>query len=137
MAKYAKFQKKAAKKRDMNPIWRGIGCILIVIVPLMAYGLTVLVAPTIVATGKVPRELLGYVQFPLWVFKVRILADITYFIAHINNLYMNIITFLVMVLILTAVASLVYSFIYATVGPERYTATDAPPPKYKAKKYTR
>jgi len=137
MGKYSKFQKKTPKKAGMNPIWRGIGCILIVIVPLMAYGLTVLFAPKIIATGKVPHDLLGYVHFPVWVFRVRILADVAYFIAHINNLWMNIIMFFVMLLILTAVASLLYSFVYAMVGPARYTGTDAPPSKYKAKKYTR
>lgn len=137
MGKYSKFQTKPTKKKVMNPIWRGIGCILIVIVPLMAYGLTILFAPKIIATGKVSHDLLGYVHFPLWVFRVMILGDIAYFIAHINNLWLNIITFLVMLLILTAIASLTYSFVYALIGPARYTATDAPPPKYKAKKYTR
>jgi hypothetical protein len=137
MAKYSKFQFKTPVKRGMNPVWRGIGCILIVVVPLMAYGLTVLFAPKIAATGKVPHDLLGTIHFPSWVFRVGILGDIAYFIAHINNLWLNIITFFVMLLILTAIASLVYSFVYSLIGPARYTATDAPPPKYKAKKYTR
>jgi len=121
----------------MNPIWRGIGCILIVVVPLLAYGMMLVFVPPIIATGKVPYQLLGHVQFPEWAFKVRIVADIASYISSIDNLWMNIITFFVMLLILTAVASLLYSMIYALIGPARYSELDAPPTKYKGKKYTR
>ena len=137
MGKYAKFHRKSPVKRGMNPIWRGIGCILIVIVPLLAYGLMVLVSPLIIATGKVPYQLLGYVHLPEWVFRVRILAGIALFFTSISNLWMNIITFFVMVLILTGVTSLLYALAFALIGPARYTSLDAPPSKYKAKKYTR
>ena len=137
MGKYAKFQRKTPEKKGLNPIWRGIGCILIVIVPLLAYGLMVLFVPVIIATGKVPYQLLGFVQFPDWAYKVRIVADIAIFIGSIQNLWLNIITFFVIVLILTTVASLLYSWIYSVVGPARYTEMDAPPSKHKAKKYTR
>jgi uncharacterized membrane protein YuzA (DUF378 family) len=137
MGKYAKYQRKAPVKRGLHPIWRGIGCILIIVVPLIAYGLMVLVVPSIIATGKVPYQLLGYVHFPIWVFKVRILADIAIFIGSINHLWLNIITFFVIVLILTGVASLLYAMFYSLVGPARYSALDAPPSKYKAKVYKR
>ena len=33
------------KRPQMNPIWRGIGCLLVVIVPLISYGLTSLADP--------------------------------------------------------------------------------------------
>jgi hypothetical protein len=137
MGKYAKYQRKSVEKRGMNPIWRGIGCILIIIVPLMAFGLMVVFTPSIISTGKVPYQLLGHVHFPDWAFKLRITADIASYISSIDNLWMNIITFFVMLLILTAVTSLLYSMIYTLVGPARYSAQDAPPPKYKGKKYTR
>jgi len=137
MGKYAKYQHKSVERRRMNPIWRGIGCILIIIVPLMAFGLMVVFAPSIIATGKVPYQLLGFVHFPDWAFKFRMTAYIASFISSINNLWLNIITFFVMLLILTTVTSLVYSLVYAMVGPARYSAEDAPPPKYKAKAYKR
>jgi hypothetical protein len=137
MGKYAKYQRKPPKKRGLHPIWRGIGCILIIIVPLLAFGMMLVSVPPIIATGKVPYQLLGRVHFPDWAFKVRIVAGIASYISSIDNLWMNIITFFVMLLLLTAVASLLYSLIYTLVGPARYSAQDAPPPKYKAKKYTR
>ena len=137
MGKYAKYHRRSAGKREMNPLWRGIGCILIIVVPLLAYGMMLVFVPPIIATGKVPYQLLGYVRFPEWVFHYRILAVPASLIGSINNLWMNIITFFVMLLILTAVASLMYTAIYSFVGPARYSEMDAPPTKYKGKKYTR
>jgi ABC-type multidrug transport system fused ATPase/permease subunit len=137
MGKYALYQRKSVKKRGMNPIWRGIGCLLIVIVLLVSFGLMEVSTPAIIATGKVPYQLLGHIHFPDWAFKFKMTADIASFISGFDNLWMYIITFFVMLLLLTGVASLLYSIIYTLIGPARYSAQDAPPPKYKAKKYTR
>jgi hypothetical protein len=137
MAKYAKYQRKSPEKKGTNPIWRGIGCILIIVVPLLAYGLMLVFVPPIIATGKVPTQLLGPVHFPDWAFKLRITADIASYISSFNNLGINIISFLVILLILTGIASLLYSMIYSLVGPAQYSELDAPPTKYKGKKYTR
>lgn len=137
MTKYQKFQRPAHEKKELNPIWRGIGCLLIVIVPLLSYWLMLFAVPLIIATGKVPYQIMGYVHFPPWAFKVQIVAAIASYIGSIENLWLGIITFIVIALILTTVASLLYSLIYALIGPVRYTELDAPPTKYKAKKYTR
>jgi len=137
MGKYAKYQHKSPEKRGMHPIWRGIGCILLIVVPLIAFGLMSVFVPSIIATGKVPYQLLGRVHFPEWAYKVRIVADIANFISSIDNLWINLITFGVMVLLLTAIASLLYSMIYSLVGPAHYSAVDAPPSKYKGKVYKR
>jgi len=121
----------------MNPLWRGIGCLLIAIVPLLSFWLMIHFVPLIIATGKVPYQLLGHVYFPDWAFKIKMTADIASYISSFNNLWISIITFFVMVLLLTTVSSLLYSILYTLVGPARYSALDAPPSKYKAKKYTR
>jgi hypothetical protein len=137
MAKYSKYQRKSPEKKGRNPIWRGIGCILIIVVPLLSYGLMLVFVPLIVATGKVPYQLVRPVHFPDWVFKAQIVAGIASSISSINNLWVKIIIFFVTLLIVTGVASLLYSMIYSVVGPPRYSEMDAPPPKYKGKKYTR
>ena len=54
MGQYTKY-KPLKEKPGMNPIWRGIGCILLVIVPLISYGLTSHRQPrSLEATGYVP-----------------------------------------------------------------------------------
>jgi hypothetical protein len=137
MEKYAKYHRKARVKRELNPVWRGIGCILIIVVPLLTFGMMLISVPSVLATGKIPYQLLGRVHFPDWVFKLRITATIASFINSFDNLWVYIITFFVILLILTSVASLLYSLIYKLVGPARYTEMDAPPAKYKPKVYKR
>ena len=137
MGRYSKFHRKSPVKKGLHPIWRGIGCILIIVVPLLAYGLMLVFVPPIIATGKIPYQLLGNVHFPEWAYHYRMLSGIAIFISSINNLLMDIVTFFVMLLLLTGVASLLYSIFYSVVGPVRYSQVDAPPSKYRAKKYTR
>jgi len=137
MGKYAKYQRKSEKKREMNPIWRGIGCILIVIVPVISYALMVIFSPVIIATNLVPLDLLGKAKFPEWALKAPVLGDITFFIGGINDLWFKLIAFFVFLLLLTTIFSLIYTSILQVIGPPRYTDKDAPPSKYKAKVYRR
>jgi hypothetical protein len=137
MSKYAKYRIRQVPKQGMNPVWRGIGCILLVVVPLLAFGLMELLVPVLIKTGKVPYQLVGYVHFPDWAYKVMIISSIARFIGSLNNLWLNIITFFVIVLLLTTIASLLYTWIYSLVGPAQYTKLDAPPSKHKAKAYKR
>ncbi|MGZ6346749.1 MAG: hypothetical protein ACXWNC_04150 [Anaerolineales bacterium] len=137
MSKYVKYRVKQDPKKVMNPIWRGIGCILLVVVPLLAFGLMELLVPVLIKTGKVPSQLVGYVRFPDWAYKVMIISSITRFIGSLQNLWISIITFFVIVLLLTTIASLLYTWMYSLVGPAQYSALDAPPSKHKAKAYKR
>jgi hypothetical protein len=137
MGKYAKYQRKPRVKKGMNPIWRGIGCILLAVVPVIAYGLMLVFVPLVIATGKVPYKLLGHIIFPEWVFKVPTVGTIASYISSIENLWTNLIIFFVILLILTGVSSLLYSMVYSLVGPARYSELDAPPSKHKGKVYTR
>jgi len=137
MGKYERYQQKKQAKREINPIWRGVGCLLIILVPLLSYGLMLVSTPPILATGLVPYQLLGFVHFPDWAFRFKMTSDIALFIGSINNLWFSIIIFLLILLILTAIISIFYSVMYQAVGPARYTPQDAPPSKYKPKKYTR
>jgi peptidoglycan/LPS O-acetylase OafA/YrhL len=85
----------------------------------------------------IPTELLGYIQFPDWVWKIPILARIVAPIASYNNLKAVLVFFVVVLVLLIGVYSTLYAIIYRIVGPPRYSAVDAPPPKYKPKKYKR
>ena len=137
MAKYRKYERKSAPKPGTNPLWRGVGCILIVVVPLISYGLMTVVNPLLMASGLVPVEITGYVKFPDWSLRSPFLSGITSFIGGIDNLWLKLIVFFVILLLLTTISSMVYSMIYQLVGPPRYSERDAPPSKQKAKAYKR
>lgn len=137
MAKYSKFQRKSEAKPEMAPIWRGIGCILIIIVPLMSYGLTALLSPVLAGSGLVPPELMGKIELPTWALRTPALNEITSFIGGISDLWLKLIVFFIILLLMVSITSLIYSMVFQVVGPPRYTELDAPPSRRKVKVYKR
>ncbi len=137
MGMNVKFHDITKKKSEMNPIWRGIGFILLIVVPLMAFALTTMAVPPLVATGYVPIQLVGHINFPVWVSRVPVLRDIAHFIWGFNNLGLGILVFIIILILLTGVFSLIYVAILQVIGPPRYTETDAVPSKHKVKVYKR
>jgi len=137
MSKYTKYQILPPDKKGLNPIWRGIGCILIIVVPLLGYLLMTVTVPPILSTGLVPTQLLENIRFPNWVIQSQILGHTAGLITSLNHPWVNIIVFFVMVLLLTGVSSLLYTVVYSIIGPPVYKETDAPPSEHKPGKYTR
>jgi hypothetical protein len=137
MGRYDKFAHQSKPKPQRNPIWRGIGCILMIIIPLMTYAMTVLLIPTLIGTGLVPPVLQAHIRFPDWAYKLVFLKDIVAFLGGINNLGLGILVFIVILLLLTGISSLIYVTVLQSIGPARYGPTDAPPTGYKPKAYKR
>jgi peptidoglycan/LPS O-acetylase OafA/YrhL len=139
MGKYARYTRpKPERSRAIHPIWRGIGCLLIVIVPLLSFaGAVALVDYGLGQGWSIPPEWLGYIKFPDWVWKIQFLASIGGPIASYNNLKAVLVFCVVILVLLTGVYSTVYAFIYRGLGPPRYTAVDASPSKHRPKSYKR
>jgi hypothetical protein len=137
MGHYLRYQRKPREKKEPNPIWRGIGCLTIVIFLILAYWITTTFNTQLIATGKIPSGFLGYVHFPAWVFKLRFLSVIATFIGSINNFWLINIMFFMILLILFVVTTFIGVLIYNLLGPARYTDLDAPPTKRRAKVYKR
>ena len=139
MGKYARYARPIPERsRAIHPIWRGIGCLLIVIVPLLSLaGAALLVNYGLSQGWPIPPEWLGYIKFPDWVWKIQFLASIAGPIANYNNLKAVLAFCVVILVLLTGVYSTVYAFIYRGLGPPRYTAVDAPPSKHRPKSYKR
>ena len=133
MGKYAKYQRTSTKIRPtpLHPIWRGIGCILWVIVPLLSYGLAVLVVGWVKPTGLIPYQLLGNPQFSPSTYNLPVLGFIAQFISSLNDLAAISLFFIAMLLVLTGLATTLYAVMYRWVGPARYSPIDAPPERYK------
>jgi hypothetical protein len=137
MGRYNIFQYKGKGKPEANSLWSGFGCISMVALPLITFELTVLSIPPLIATRLVPFQLLEQVNFPAWVFRTPGLSDVAIFIRGINNLWLGIIVFLIILLLLTGISSLIYVSVLQVIGPPRYSELDAPPSGYKAKVYKR
>ena len=137
MGNYNRYQFERKEKSGQNPIWRGIGCILMVALPLVTFGLTLFAIPPVLATGLVPFQLMGHVNFPAWVFRVGVLSDIAIFVRGINNLWLGVFLFFVILILVSGFSSLIYVSVLQVIGPPRYSEKDAPPSTYKAKPYKR
>lgn len=141
MTKYESLgrQRLIKKPEGPHPIWRGIGCITIIMIPLISYGL----AMAFVDIGKkagwpIPYQLLGTPQFPDWAWKISSLSPLVRSLSTVPDLYANLFISVVFMVILGGLSSFAYALVYRFIGPSRYGPQDAPPPKgTKLKRYKR
>ncbi len=132
MGKYTKYQTRIKKpEKVLHPVWRGIGCVLWIIVPVMAYASASLTVDLLAGNGMIPAEMLGYVQFPDWAWKAPFVSLLAQGVHSIRNLWSILIFFVVYTLVLAGIASIAYAAAYRVMGPPRYTALDAPPSGHK------
>ena len=130
---------KTSEKKVEGPhsIWRGFGCMIIIIVPILSFAAANVTLPLFLNRGLVPPQLLITPQIPAWLWYVPVLAQI------IQNLFVRPAIFAILVLtfmyilILGGIFSVIYAAMYRMVAPARYGPMDAPPPKVKIKKYKR
>ena len=125
------------QKERIHPIWRGIGCAILVLVPILSFAMAELLMPYLLDHGWVPRQLLFTPQVPIWLWYAPPIAQATQFLFGQYAIFATLLLTLVFIILLGGIFSLVYAFMYRAVAPSRYGPMDAPPPKVKIKKYKR
>ena len=138
MGKYSRHAPDKVTKKDPSQTlaWRGIGCLLILIVPTISYfaALLTLASP---ARDYIPPQLLDSQTFPPYLYSTPTLADIFTWLASIQDLYAIVLVTAMYTMVVGGLISWLYSVAYRMVNPKRYGPTDAPPPNVKVKKYKR
>lgn len=140
MGKYTSSVLKRSKPKAERPhaVWRGIGCLMMLIIPAISiaagaetikYGLN--------HGWTIPYQLLGYPTLPDLFYKSSGLIAVFGPITRINHLYAYTAVSLLYMILIGGTISVLYAIAYRFVGPSRYGPMDDPPPKIKAKKYTR
>ncbi len=140
MSKYRSSSLVKVKERNKQPhyLWRGIGCVMMLIIPAMSYAAASITVSTLLNTGyPIPYQLLGRPVFPSLFYKSQGLMVILAPITKISNLYANLVVAFIYMLVLGGMISLIYALVFRFFGPSRYSPLDEPPPKYKAKAYKR
>lgn len=138
MGRYRETVKQAAPKAaGPPPIWRGIGCLLIVIVPIVAFAAAEVTMPFFLARGLVPSELLFTPKTPDWLLIMPVVAQAFHFLFGRYAILATLGLTLIYIIFLAGVLSVLYAFMYRMAAPSRYGPMDSPPPKVKIKKYKR
>ena len=113
----------------IHPIWRGIGCLWLLISPVLAYAVASMLVEYDMKTGffPVPYELTRTVTIPLARF---------FPINNLNapHLYANLLVSALLLLIGFGVVMVIYAIIYSMMGPSRLGPLDAPPIRRKTRK---
>jgi hypothetical protein len=140
MTKYRSYERNAKpiRRTEPHPVWRGIGCFIMLIVPALSLGFSTIMVEAALSMGvDLPPGLLGYPVMPEILFRVPGLVGILGWIQSLNNLYAILVGAFVLILVLGTIMSVVYAFIYRLVGPPRYNEFDAPPTGARVRKYKR
>ena len=118
MGKYDKYNPQthmAETPWKIHPIWRGIGCLLILIIPIMAIAGAILVVQENARRRwvPIPAELSQSIDLPLF--------------GTVDSFLAVIIVALLLALIGFGAVTIIYSIVYSLIGPPRYGPQDAPP----------
>ena len=119
MGKYQQQSRQTPPPRRpwaVHPIWRGIGCLMIIIGPIVAVAAAHILLDMNLEQGwfGVPREFAAPFSLPV--------ANYT-----IDHFFGDLLLAVVFLLIGFALIMIVYSIIYSIMGPPRYGPLDAPP----------
>jgi len=124
MGKFMKYGDQArAKPRPwkIHPLWQGIGCIMMLLIPLISYAgaYTILQANQVNKWFEIPSDFYGPPGQRL--------------------LYSNIFGAVLLSVLGYILFVIFYMIMYRFIGPPRYGPTDAPPPKgpRRGQKYSR
>jgi len=118
---------------------RGIGCIMIVVVPILAYGVSVLLVNYGATQGwPIPLNWYGPPAIHPLLWQLQGLQPILRFIQAQNNLEANLIFTVAIAVVIGGIMSVIYGYMYTIFGPPRYGPQDAPPIRgVKVKRYKR
>jgi len=141
MGKYSSSSRASSKptRPKVHPLMRGIGCITMVLVPILSFGIAAFLTS---ASGparawRLPPSWFGPPNIPSWLNSLQGLRPITGFLAQQQNLTGNLIIGGLIAIVLFGLMSIIYGFMYNIMAPSKYGPTDVPPPRVKTKKYTR
>lgn len=122
------------KRRVIHPIWRGIGCVLLFLVPIISFFLARFFMDNSELV-PLPNELSKPVILSFY--NVGPIDSIIYRINNVFNgelLYGDLFFTIIFMVLGFGVLSIVYGIIYRLIGPPRYGPLDAPEAERKQRR---
>ena len=138
MGKYQSgVRRQEPQSEGIHPIWRGIGCMMLVLIPVMSWAAAEVTLPFFRDQGLVPRELTAPLQTPDWLLISPVLTKIYHALLGRPGVLAVLALAIIYVLFIGGIMTVLYAFMYRMAAPSRYGPMDAPPPSIKVKKYKR
>lgn len=140
MGKYTTHSRQPPKPRmtGVHPVMRGIGCIMMIVVPILAYGVALLLVDYGIRQGwQIPPGWLEPIRIPPLLLSLRGLEPVWNFLLRQDNLIAVVVFTIVIMVVIGGLMSILYGYIYTLFGPPRYGPQDAPPIRVKVKRYKR
>lgn len=114
---------------QIHPIWRGIGCLMLILIPLLS-----LAGAQLLIDNGVLASVLGSFGFPIpadWMQELFAIpaGDVTYSVTITTLILAGLLMFVSFALLMVF-----YTIMYSAMGPARYGPLDAPPERYVRKK---
>jgi hypothetical protein len=111
----------------VHPVWRGIGCILLLLIPIMSWYITALFLQS---NKKIvlPPELIRVVAIPATrVAEIdRVIIPVNHYFQSTHFVFGQVFFTIIFSVIGFGILSLLYSIIYRVAGPPRYGPFDVP-----------
>lgn len=140
MGRYSQVRQRppSVRRGEVHPVMRGIGCVLIAIIPLLSYGSAVLLVNYGIKKGwPIPPNWLGTPTIHPLLLKLGGLRPVWDFIISQTNLIANLFFAVGIAIVIFGAMSIIYGIMFRMMGPPQYGPTDAPPIRVKVKRYKR
>jgi len=140
MGKYTTYQKTPPKPRNLgvHPVMRGIGCIMMIVVPLLSYGIALFLIDYGIRNGwPLPSSWLQPPNIHPLLLRLRGLDPVWNFLLRQDNLVAILVFTIGITIVIGGLMSVLYGYIYSLFGPPQYGPQDAPPIRVKVKRYKR
>jgi hypothetical protein len=124
--------RKTGKERpwQIHPVWRGIGCLLLILVPIMAWFAADLVLKSNLSRFF-PYEFTRVIVIPFThIAEVdKLIVQVNYYFQNTQFLFGQVFLTIIFSFIGFGIIALLYAIIYRVAGPPRYGPFDIPPNK--------
>ena len=140
MGKYTTYKRTPPKPRNtgVHPVMRGIGCIMMIVVPLLAYGTALWLVDYGIRQGwPIPPNWLQPIRIHPLLLRIESFEPIWNFLLVQDNLIAVVVFTVAITIVVGGIMSVLYGYMYTLFGPPRYGPQDAPPIRVKVKRYKR
>ncbi len=141
-SKQNSFESRAKPAPKIHPIWRGIGFLMVLLTPVLAWAAAVVTVEALKPSTDTNIRaffygLSGSITLPSWFSYIPHLTAFLRPIATHPDIKAKIVFSLIWLLLFSGVLSFLYAIIYRLIGPPRYGPLDVAAPRARTKRYTR